>query len=83
MKFVGRMRQAASQLALLALVAVMTSFGAVQSAFAQGGGAAVTFDPAPVIAIVNEATTFVTTIGLAVLIFLMVAKGIKWARKAG
>jgi hypothetical protein len=44
---------------------------------------AITFDPAPVLDIVNQAQTFIVTIGLAVLSMLMVAKGIKWARKAG
>lgn len=42
-----------------------------------------TFDPAPILAIVTSATTFVTTVGIAVLQFVMIAKGIKWARKAG
>jgi len=58
---------------------VLVGIGASSLASAQG----ITFDPAPVIAIVDSATTFVTTVGLAVLVFLMVAKGIKWARKAG
>jgi len=48
-------------------------------AFATG----VTFDTTDVLAIVDSATTFITTVGLAVLALLMVAKGIKWARKAG
>lgn len=43
----------------------------------------VEFDTAPVLAIVTEATTFIVAIGLAVLTLLMIAKGIKWARKAG
>lgn len=45
--------------------------------------AAVEFDPAPVMEIVTNAQLFIVTIGLGVLILLMVAKGIKWARKAG
>jgi hypothetical protein len=78
MKFRNTMKRYGAQLG-----AGLTGVAFTGLAFAQGGGAAVTFDPAPVIAIVDQATTFVTTIGLAVLIFLMVAKGIKWARKAG
>lgn len=46
-------------------------------------GAAVDFDTAPVLAIVSDAQDFIVTIGLAVLTMLMVAKGIKWARRAG
>lgn len=52
------------------------------SAFAQTGGA-VAFDPAPVLAIVDSAQDFIIAVGLAVLTMLMVAKGIKWARRAG
>lgn len=43
----------------------------------------VEFDPAPVLAIVTEASAFIIAVGLAVLTLLMVAKGIRWARKAG
>ena len=45
--------------------------------------ATIAFDTTDVLAIVDSATTFITTVGLAVLALLMVAKGIKWARKAG
>lgn len=57
--------------------AVLFSLSSVP-AFAQ-----VTFDTTEVIGIVDSATAFITTVGLAVLGLLMVAKGIKWARKAG
>lgn len=63
-----------------ALVAL--SVGSVP-AFAQGPAPAVTFDPAPILAIVTDAQAFIVTIGLAVLTLIMVAKGIRWARKAG
>lgn len=54
------------------------------SLFSAGTASAqVVFDSTEVIAIVDSATTFITTVGLAVLIMLMVAKGVKWARKAG
>lgn len=55
----------------------------VGPAFAQGSGSGLSFDSAEVLAIVTSATVFITTVGLAVLGLLMVAKGIKWARKAG
>jgi len=71
-------------LSLAMALAVVSAIALPGAAFAQGGGgAAVTFDPAPILAIVDQATTFVVAIGTAVLLFLMVAKGIKWARKAG
>lgn len=63
-------------------LALLASLSIVGAASAQDT-AAVDFDPAPVLAIVTSATTFITTVGLAVLVMLMVAKGIKWARKAG
>lgn len=50
-------------------------------AFAQGP--APTFDPAPTLAIVADAVDFITTVGLAVLGLIMIAKGIRWVRKAG
>jgi hypothetical protein len=67
----------ARNLAIAGAVA-LTSLVASNPASAQIG-----FDPADVTAIVDEATTFITTVGLAVLVMLMVAKGIRWARKAG
>lgn len=42
-----------------------------------------TFDPAPTLAIVADAVDFITTVGLAVLGLIMIAKGIRWVRKAG
>lgn len=51
-------------------------------AAAQAGGTP-DFDPAPILAIVTSAQEFIVAIGMAVLIMLMVAKGIKWARRAG
>jgi hypothetical protein len=42
-----------------------------------------TFDPTDTIAMVNDAKSFITTVGLAVLALIMLAKGIKWVRKAG
>ena len=63
-------------------LASVASIGLVGSSLALADDA-VNFDTAPVLAIVTSATTFITTIGLAVLVMLMIAKGIKWARKAG
>lgn len=45
--------------------------------------ATVAFDPAPILAIVTSAQAFIVAIGMAVLTMLLVAKGIKWARRAG
>jgi len=41
------------------------------------------FDPAPTLAIVADAVAFITAVGLAVLGLIMIAKGIRWVRKAG
>jgi hypothetical protein len=49
-------------------------------AMAQTG---IDFDTTEVLGIVTDATTFIVAVGLAVLGLLMVAKGIKWVRKAG
>lgn len=43
----------------------------------------VVFDTTEILGIVTSATAFITAVGLAVLAMLMIAKGIKWARKAG
>jgi len=45
--------------------------------------ATVTIDPTEVLATVAEAVAFITAVGLAVLSMTYVARGIKWARKAG
>jgi hypothetical protein len=42
-----------------------------------------TFDPADTLAMVADAKSFITAVGLAVLSLVMLAKGIKWVRKAG
>lgn len=66
----------------LAVVGAMASAVALPSAaFAQATG--IDFDTTEVLGIVDDATAFIVTVGLAVLGLLMVAKGIKWARKAG
>jgi hypothetical protein len=44
---------------------------------------AIAFDTTDILANVQAAVTFITTVGLAVLAMLFVAKGIKWVRKAG
>lgn len=41
------------------------------------------FDTAEVIGIVDEAKAFIITVGLAVLSLIMVAKGLRWGRRAG
>ena len=66
---------------LTAGAAVGTSLVVYAPAFAAGTD--VTFDPAEALSIVDSAKTFIITVGLAVLTLVMVAKGIKWARKAG
>lgn len=66
------------QAAFVALVACLLAPGL---AMAQTGD--VEFDPAPALAIVASAKDFIVEIGIAVLVLIMVAKGIKWARKAG
>lgn len=43
----------------------------------------VEFDPADTLAIVAEASDFITAVGLAVLGLIMLAKGLKWVRRAG
>lgn len=63
--------------ALLAIAAV--SVIAPSAAFAQ----TVTFDPTDTLALVDDAIAFITAVGLAVLGLIMLAKGIKWVRKAG
>jgi len=60
--------------------AVLSSLVAVQSASAQ---TTVTFDPADTLAMVADAKAFIIAVGLAVLALIMLAKGIKWVRKAG
>lgn len=40
-------------------------------------------DPTETLALVADAKDFIVAVGLAVLGMLMVAKGIKWARRAG
>ena len=50
-------------------------------AFAAGSG--VTFDTTEPLALVADAQAFIVTVGLSVLTLFLVAKGIKWARKAG
>jgi hypothetical protein len=50
-------------------------------AFAQA--TTVEFDPADTLAIVAEASDFITAVGLAVLGLIMLAKGLKWVRRAG
>lgn len=42
-----------------------------------------TIDPAPTLALVADAQAFIIAVGMAVLAMLMIAKGIKWARRAG
>lgn len=49
-------------------------------AFAQ---ATPVIDPADTLALVADAKDFIIAVGLAVLGMIMVAKGIKWARRAG
>lgn len=43
----------------------------------------VTLDPTDTLALVDEAVAFISAVGLAVLGLIMLAKGIKWVRRAG
>lgn len=83
MKILSRVTSGLRQMKSIALAACLAVVGSIAAAPAMAQTAAVEFDPAPVLGIVTQATTFVVAIGTAVLIFLMVAKGIRWARKAG
>ena len=74
--FSGNARRFGSALAMVFLA----SFVSVQSAFAQ---TTPTFDPTDTLAMVADAKSFITTVGLAVLALIMLAKGIRWVRKAG
>lgn len=74
---------------------LQTRFGAVVGRVAAVGAVALVpalafaqaatpqFDPAPTLAIVADAVAFITAVGLAVLGLIMIAKGIRWVRKAG
>lgn len=73
-RFTGKWSLAALVLAMAAVSVVAPS-----TAFAQ----TVTFDPTDTLALVDDAIAFITAVGLAVLGLIMLAKGIKWVRKAG
>jgi len=61
-----------------------TALVASNVAFAQAtGGLDLAAAQAEVLGYVAIATSFVVAIGIAVLSFIMVAKAVKWARKAG
>lgn len=53
------------------------------SAFATGGGFSLASAQSEILGYVGATVTFITVIGLAVLGLVMVAKAVKWARKAG
>lgn len=58
--------------------ALVASFMVPGLALAQTG-----IDTTEALAAVADAKTFITTVGIAVLAMIFVAKGIKWARRAG
>lgn len=76
MKGVSKVRQFGVKAGGLALVALVPGFALAQSA-------PVTFDPASTLAIVNSAVAFITAVGMAVLGLIMLAKGLRWVRRAG
>lgn len=76
MKGVSKVRQVGAKVGGLALVALVPGFALAQSA-------PVTFDPADTLAIVDSAVDFITAVGMAVLGLIMLAKGIRWVRRAG
>lgn len=67
-----------NKLAGLALFGTALVAGSIQPA-----AAALTLDPSTIIADIATVVTFISTVGLAVLGMVFVAKGIKWARRAG
>lgn len=71
-RFGSRVRQVGTAIGVTLLVPAV--------AFAQ---TTPTFDPTETLAMVSDAKSFITTVGLAVLGLIMLAKGIKWVRKAG
>lgn len=64
--------------------AKLAAVSAVGFASVVGSGlASAAIDTTEALAAVDDASTFITTVGLAVLTMLFVLKGIKWARRAG
>lgn len=76
MKGVSMWRRFGAKVGGLALVALVPGFALAQST-------PVTFDPASTLAIVDSAIAFITAVGMAVLGLIMLAKGIRWVRRAG
>ena len=72
-----------NKLSALSLAFVGAMASAVARPSAACAQATIDFDTTEVLGIVDEATAFIVAVGLAVLGILMVAKGVKWARKAG
>lgn len=76
MKVVSMWRRFRAKVGGLALVALVPGFALAQST-------PVTFDPTSTLAIVDSAVAFISTVGIAVLGLIMLAKGIRWVRRAG
>ena len=63
--------------------AKLTAFAVLASAAVVTSPVFAAIDTTDAIAEVDNAKTFITAVGLAVLSMIFVAKGVRWARKAG